>query len=375
VGPVQSAALPTSTPSPSEIARQIETRVIGQDEAVREMSVALAKKVAGLRVGNILLVGSSGSGKTTLMRAVEEYLRSDPQLQGRSTVIRIHANVLGEDAQLGNPGEKLIWRLLERARQQLGPATPPEILLQRAAQGLVFVDEVDKIRSYVGDRPNVTGIRAQEALLTLIENEAVQVTLPEWAGGGVTEIDSSGLLFVAAGAFEGLYDAVYNRVTVGTDRGALQPVTVVDGGRVREEHPFRLRDWLRAEDLFDYGMSPQFLSRFDAVVLLRDLGPDELVRIFLENRDSGYRQAREYFASQGIELAMSPSAVRRVAEEAARQPRLGARALKEVFRRVIRDYEFDPASAGVTGKTLLIDRPEVEQGLLAASAPAYAAKR
>ncbi len=74
------AALSTSAPSPIEIARQIEARVIGQEEAVREMAVALAKKLAGLRVGNILLVGSSGSGKTTLMRAVEEYLRSDPEL-------------------------------------------------------------------------------------------------------------------------------------------------------------------------------------------------------------------------------------------------------------------------------------------------------
>jgi ATP-dependent Clp protease ATP-binding subunit ClpX len=368
--------LSTGAPSPIEIARQIEARVIGQEEAVREMAVALAKKVAGLRVGNILLIGSSGSGKTTLMRAVEDYLRSDPVLVTRSTVIRIHANVLGEDAELGSPGEKLILRLLERARQQLGAATPVETLLDRASRGLVFVDEVDKIRSIVGDRPNTTGIRAQEALLTLIENEAVAVTLPEWAGGGTAEIDSSGLLFVAGGAFEGLYDAVYDRITVGTDRGALQPVTVVDGGKVHEETPFKLRDWLRAEDLFDYGMSPQFLSRFDAVVLLRDLGPDELVRIFLDNRDSGYRQACDYFASQGIELAMSPSAVRRVAEEAARQPRLGARALKEVFRRVIRDYEFDPpqASAGVK-KTLLIDQAEVERALLQASAPAYAAKR
>jgi ATP-dependent Clp protease ATP-binding subunit ClpX len=368
--------LSTGAPSPLEIARQIQARVVGQDEAVREMAVALAKKLAGLRVGNILLVGSSGSGKTTLMRAVEEYLRNDPLLASRSTVVRIHANVLGEDAETGSPGEKLILRLLERARQQLGASTPVATLLERASHGLVFVDEVDKIRSSVGDRPNTTGIRAQEALLTLIENEAVQVTLPEWAGGDVAEIDSSGLLFVAAGAFEGLYDSVYDRVTVGTDRGALQPVTVVEGGKVREETPFKLRDWLRAEDLFDYGMSPQFLSRFDAVVLLRDLGPDELVRIFLENRDSGYRQARDFFASQGIELAMSPSAVRRVAEEAARQPRLGARALKEVFRRVIRDYEFDPPQVGAgTRKTILIDRPEVERALQQASAPAYAARR
>jgi ATP-dependent Clp protease ATP-binding subunit ClpX len=367
--------LSNSAPSPIEIARQLEARVIGQDEAVREMAVALAKKIAGLRVGNILLIGSSGSGKTTLMRAVEDYLRSDPALAARSTVIRIHANVLGEDAAEGGPGEKLILRLLDRARQQLGVETPTATLLERASRGLVFVDEVDKIRSYVGDRPNVSGIRAQEALLTLIENEAVQVALPDWAGGEVVEIDSSGLLFVAGGAFEGLYDAVYDRVTVGTDRGALQPITVVHEGRVHEETPFRLRDWLRAEDLFDYGMSPQFLSRFDAVVLLKDLGPDELVRIFIENTDSGYRQAREFFSSQGIELAMSPAAVRRIAEEAARQPRLGARALKEVFRRVIRDYEFDPARVG-TGphRTLVIDLPEVERGLHLASAPAYAAK-
>jgi ATP-dependent Clp protease ATP-binding subunit ClpX len=369
--------LSTGSPSPVEIARQLEARVIGQDEAVREMAVALAKKIAGLRVGNILLIGSSGSGKTTLMRAVEDYLRSDPALSSRSTVVRIHANVLGEDAELGNPGEKLIQRLLDRARQILGPQTAIETLLERASRGLVFVDEVDKIRSVVGDRPNTSGIRAQEALLTLIENEAVAVTLPEWAGGEVVEIDSSGLLFVAGGAFEGLYDAVYDRVTVGTDRGALQPITVVDGGRVREETPFKLRDWLRPDDLFDYGMSPQFLSRFDAVVLLRDLGPDELVRIFLENRDSGYRQAREYFASQGIELVMSPAAVRLVAEQAAQQPRLGARALKEVFRRVIRDYEFDPAKlgAGPVARTLLIDRPEVERALALASAPSYAAER
>jgi len=368
--------LSTGTPSPIEIARQLGARVIGQDEAVREMSVALAKKIAGLRVGNILLIGSSGSGKTTLMRAVEEYLRSDPALAARSTVVRIHANVLGEDAESGNPGEKLILRLLDRARLLLGPDTPIETLLERASRGLVFVDEVDKIRSVVGDRPNTSGIRAQEALLTLIENEAVQVALPEWAGGGVVEIDSSGLLFVAGGAFEGLYDAVYDRVTVGTDRGALQPVTVVDGGTVHEETPFRLRDWLRPDDLFDYGMSPQFLSRFDAVVLLKDLGPDELVRIFLDSKDSGYRQAREYFASQGIELAMSPSAVRRVAEEASRQPRLGARALKEVFRRVIRDYEFDPSRvASGPKRTLVIDRPEVEEAIHLAAAPSYAAKR
>ena len=353
-------ALPA--PPPNEIAAALGKRVIGQAGAVQEMAIALSKKLAGLGVGNILMIGSSGTGKTTLMRAVERFLAADPVLASRSAVVRIHANVLGEEAQAGRPGEAVMRRLLERAREQLGDGAGAQAIVQRAAQGLVFVDEVDKIRSHVGGTVNVAGIRAQEALLTLIENEAVPVVLPEWLGGGATTVDSSGLLFVCAGAFEGLYDAVYDRVTIGADKGALQPVTVVEGGRVREELQFELRDWLRNEDLFDYGMSPQFLSRFDAVVLLSDLGEDELVRIFLETPDSGYQVARDYFASRGIHLALSPSAVRRIALEASREPRLGARALKEVFRRVIRDFEFRPESHA-SGGALRLDLPEVEQAL------------
>ena len=353
------------TPGPVEIAGVLSRRVIGQETAVRELAVALAKKLAGLRVGNILLIGSSGTGKTTLMRAVEAYLAADPALAGRSTVVRIHANVLGEEAGRGRPGQAVLARLLERAREQLGAGAAPEAVLGRAASGIVFVDEVDKIRSHVGGQANVPGIRAQEALLTLIENEAVQLDLPAWAGGGTTTVDSSGLVFVCGGAFEGLYDAVYDRVTIGRDRGALQPVTVVDDGRVREETTFDLRHWLRNEDLFEYGMSPQFLSRFDAVVLLENLSRDELVRIFLEAPDSAFHQTRAYFESRGVHLALSPAAVRRIAAEAARQPRLGARALREVFRRVIRDYEYDPAGTA-DGGVLPIDLAEVEAALGAA---------
>jgi ATP-dependent Clp protease ATP-binding subunit ClpX len=364
--PLADAAAPSSAlPTPVEIAEALRTRVIGQEEAVREMSVALAKHLGGLATGNILMIGSSGTGKTTLMRAVEGFLAGRPELAGRSTVVRLHANVLAEEARRGRPGEAVLDRLLERAREKLGPTGVErggiDAVLRRAATGLVFVDEVDKIRAHVGERPNVEGIRAQEALLTLIENEAVPAELPAWAGGGTTTFDSSGLLFVCAGAFEGLYDAVYDRVTVGRDRGALQPVTVIEGDEVHQRQEFSLRDWLRHEDLFDYGMTPQFLSRFDAVVLLADLGVDELTRIFLESPDSGYQQARAYFQNRGVRLALSPAAVRRIAAAAARQPRLGARGLREVFRRVIRDHEFDPASA--EGGALLIDEDEVAEAL------------
>jgi ATP-dependent Clp protease ATP-binding subunit ClpX len=138
---------------------------------------------------------------------------------------------------------------------------------------------------------------------------------------------------------------------------------------VSQRQDFALRDWLRHEDLFDCGLTPQFLSRFDAVVLLEDLGVDELARIFLESPDSGYRQSRAYFEARGLRLTLSPAAVRRIAAEAARQPRLGARALREVFRRVVRDREFEPEAAGGPSSArgspgaILIDEPEIEAAL------------
>ncbi len=350
-------------PSPAQIAAALEKRVVGQPEAVREIAVALSKKLAGLDAGNVLLIGSSGSGKTTLMKAVEELLRANPSLSLRSTVVRIHANVLGEEAGEGRPGERLLLRLLDRAREQLGAQAPREQLLAQATHGLVFVDEVDKIRSQVGGQPSIAGIRAQEALLTLVENESVPLTLPDWAGARTIEVDSSGLLFVCAGAFEGLYDAVYDRVTVGKDQGALKPITVVDEqGRPREELQFSLRDWLKSEDLFEYGMSPQFLSRFDAIVLLEALSEEALVRI-LAGGDSGLRQSQEYFAAFGLRLELTQEAARKIAREAVRQPRLGARALKEILRRIVSPLEFDPKAAGGENGVVRIDEARVAAAL------------
>ncbi len=221
------------------------------------------------------------------------------------------------------------------------------------------MDEVDKIRSHVGGQPNVAGIRAQEALLTLIENEAVTLDLPDWAGGGTATVNSSELLFVCAGAFEGLYDSVFDRVTIGKDRGALRPVTVVEGGKVTEKLVFHLRDWLRNEDLFDYGMSPQFLSRFDAVVLLHDLGQDELVRIFLETPGVGLppepRLLREPRNPPG-DLAgrRAPHRRPRPAASPASGPGAEGGLPPRDPRLRVRPLEF------VTGGALLIDLPEVE---------------
>ena len=269
-------------------------------------------------------------------------LAQNPALALRSTVVRIHANVLGEEAERGHPGEALLRRLLERARQQLGPARPRRAARGQASHGLVFVDEVDKIRSHVGGQVNVAGIRAQEALLTLIENEAVPFALPDWAGGGTVNVDSSGLLFVCAGAFEGLYDAVFHRVTAGRDKGALKPVTVVENGRVREELPFVLRDWLKDEDLFDTASARSSSRASTPSCCSTTWARRSCCASSRRARSRACKQTQAYFAALGFRFELTEAAARRIAKEAARQPRLGARALKEIFRRVIGPFEFDP---------------------------------
>jgi len=349
--------------APMEIAAILRGRVVGQERAIREAAIVLSKVLGGLSAGNVLLIGSSGSGKTTLMRAIEEFLVEAVTADQRPVVVRLHANVLAEDAIGGRPGQTVLWRLLEAARELRGPDVAVGDLLRQIERGIVFVDEVDKIRGRVEGVPQVEGIRAQEALLTLIENERTSLELPTWAGGGRAVVDTAKVLFVCAGAFEGLYDAVYDRVTVGEDRGALREVTVVDGDDLRQEAQFELSDWLRQQDLFDYGMTPQFLSRFESIVLFGALSVDDLVRIFLTRPEIGLDAARDYFGQHGIELAVSPAAVRRIAEAAAAQPRVGARALREVFRRVMRGYEYEPARWANEGRTLVIDETEIAKAL------------
>ncbi|MDJ0786381.1 MAG: AAA family ATPase [Myxococcota bacterium] len=352
------------TPTPQDISANLATRVVGQDEAVSEISIALAKKLGQLPVGNVLMIGASGTGKTTLMRAVEAYVEeATPSDALRPIVVRVHAKVLGEEAEQGRPGEALLLRLLERARDVLGATTDPDTLLEHARRGLVFVDEIDKIRGQLGEEVHTAGIRAQEALLTVMENEAIPFTLPAWAGGETRQVDVSGLLFICAGAFEGLYDAVLDRITVGKDKGSLTPVSVMEDGNLVQRMEFTLRDWLRHEDLFDYGMGPQFLARFDAVVLLNDLDIEVLERVLKEAPDSGLQQSIAYFESRGFRLELSEAAIRRIAVVASRTPRLGARALREVFRRVVRDYEFEPERFADEAHTIRIDEPEVNAAL------------
>jgi ATP-dependent Clp protease ATP-binding subunit ClpX len=343
---------------PREVYDALSQVVVGQDQAIREISVAVVKHLVGHPAPNILMIGNSGSGKTTLMRAVEQFLASRPGLNEYANVIRINANVLAEEH--AGYGRAVLGRLYANARRLLGPDAPVDRLLGSVEHGIVFIDEVDKIRAHVGNAPSVRGIVAQEALLTLMENENVEFDVD----GKRYSVNSSGVLFVVGGAFEELYDAVLRRATIGQDVAPMKPVVVVSAsGDVREELPFHLRDYLKYDDLFRYGMTPQFVSRFESIVVLNDLAEGDLARIFVEPDASIFRTSRAYFERFGIDLQITRGALVAIAWDASRQKRLGARALRETFRRVIGNLEFDPADAGT--RVLTVDENMVKQAISA----------
>jgi ATP-dependent Clp protease ATP-binding subunit ClpX len=351
---------------PREIFEELRKSVVGQDDAIRELSVALVKHLAGHPAPNILMIGNSGSGKTTLMRSIELFLASHPQLRKFANIVRLNANVLAEERQ--GYGRAVLGRLYANAKKMLGPSATPDELVRAVERGIVFIDEVDKIRANVSGEPHVRGIVAQEALLTLMENEIVEFDADGWN----FVINSSHVLFVAGGAFEELYESVLRRATLGQDVAPMKPVVVVSAsGEVREELPFHLADYLKYDDLFKYGMTPQFISRFESIVVLNDLGESDLARIFVEPANSIFRTSREYFQRFGIDLQITRGALIAIAWDAAKQKRLGARALRETYRRVIRNLEFDPAVSGV----MTIDEDMVKRAIAARDAGSAKSQR
>src|SRR5204863_421629 len=149
-------------------------------------------------------------------------------------------------------------------------------------------------------------------------------------------VNSSGVLFVAGGAFEELYESVLRRATIGQDVTPMRPVVVVSAsGEVREELPFHLRDYLKYEDLFRYGMTPQFVSRFESIVVLNDLSEGDLAKIFVEPDASIFRTSRAYFQRFGIDLQITRGALIAIAWDAAHQKRLGAHVGAELTTSIV----------------------------------------
>jgi ATP-dependent Clp protease ATP-binding subunit ClpX len=333
--------------TPSEIFDELRKGVLGQNTALRFVAVAVYKHTTGKVPGNILLIGNSGTGKTTIMNNIQRMYHDVPEYRPFRAMTIINANLLVDAERLEFQPQRLFTAVEQRARALLGSKPSAEALKETMERATICIDEVDKMSSIVAGKPNPIGVVLQQGLLTLMEGEVV--TYKTYASENGEEvpvtlnIDTSHIMFICGGAFEGLYDQVYLRVINPSSGEKLksQAVQMADG-QVRIETRFALADFLKPEDLFEYGMVPQFMARFDNVVMLRDLDVAVLKEILVSSLDSPYIRSKKFFEVMNIELEIEDVAAAMIAESAEKNIRTGARALRTVFNKIINRLEFDP---------------------------------
>ncbi len=333
--------------TPPLILEELHKGVLGQNTALRFVSVALYKHTTGKVPGNILLIGNSGTGKTTIMNNIQRMYHDVPEYRPFRAMTILNANLLVDAERLEFQPERLFAAVEQRARALVGSKASPDELKETMERATICIDEIDKMSSIVAGKPNPIGVVLQQGLLTLMEGELVAYRTFANVDGeerAVTiNIDTRHMMFICGGAFEGLYDQVYLRVVNpgSGERLKSQAIQTADG-QVRIETRFALVDFLKPEDLFEYGMVPQFMSRFDNVVLLRDLDVQVLKDILLHSVDSPFNRSKRYFEVMDISLEMDDLAAAIIAEEAEKNTRTGARALRTTFGRIINRLEFDP---------------------------------
>tara|TARA_B100001123_G_scaffold418270_1_gene522046 strand:- start:9927 stop:11177 length:1251 start_codon:yes stop_codon:yes gene_type:complete len=332
--PAAEATITDVVPSPREIHDHLDTYVIGQDAAKKVLSVAVynhykrinasSDEGVELEKSNILLAGPTGVGKTLLARTLARYL--DVPFSVADATALTEAGYVGEDV------ENILLHLIQAA----------DFDIQKAERGIIYIDEIDKV-ARKADNPSITrdvsGEGVQQALLKIIEGCLANV--PPQGGRkhphqDFLQIDTSNILFICGGAFEGLEDTVERRlkrdqVSLGfrTERRLRGP-----------QRTDQLLAHVTHDDLLEYGLIPEFIGRLSLVVSLSSLDRDDLVRILTEPKNALVRQFQRYLAMDGVDLTFTDDALDAVADEAIRL-KTGARGLRTVVEDRLVDVMYE----------------------------------
>ena len=334
---------------PREIKEFLDEYVIGQDQAKKQLSIAVynhykrlahnadENKSVEIEKSNLIMVGETGTGKTLLAKTIAR------QLEVPFCIV--DATVLTEAGYVGEDVESILSRLLMVSDYDV----------EKAERGIVFIDEIDKI-ARKSDNPSLTrdvsGEGVQQGLLKLLEGSIVNV--PPQGGRKhpdqkYIQVNTQNILFIAGGAFDGIKEIIERRMN-------KQAIGFSSEKTNKVEDDSYILDKLDATDLRNFGLIPELLGRFPIVTHLDKLDEATMLRILSEPKNSIINQFIELFRLDGVELSFTEGALQKIVKETMEKG-LGARGLRGTTEKVLEKYMYD---IDQLGGSLVIDESKIE---------------
>ncbi len=348
----ESLASLTEVPKPRDIKAYLDEYIIGQDEAKRSLSVAVYNHYKRLlqpededgveiEKSNIIMVGSTGTGKTLLARTIAKLLDVPFTI--------VDATVFTEAGYVGEDVESILSRLLQVA----------DYNVPRAEQGIVFIDEIDKI-ARKSDNPSITrdvsGEGVQQGMLKLLEGTIVNV--PPKGGRkhpdqDYIHVNTKNILFICGGAFDGIERKIAQRLnTHVVGYNSVQNTAKVDKND--------LMKYILPQDLKSFGLIPEIIGRLPILTYLKPLDREALRRILVQPKNSIVKQYVKLFEMDGIKLTFTDDALDYMVDKAV-EYKLGARGLRSIVEGVVKNAMFE--LPGQKKKTFKVTRDYAEAEL------------